>query len=132
MHILSLLTTIVQWVAANSNKQAVFHKKLPVHFISQNGLTPEEEIIKARQGLFDRLQDLEALEIVGISNLRGQGEANEGQPTEAQEASVSLIQTPCLVPNIDVGLLADPRMAALGCPKYDSKITLLALAVLGI
>ncbi|KJA25462.1 hypothetical protein HYPSUDRAFT_53029 [Hypholoma sublateritium FD-334 SS-4] len=82
-----------QWAAANSNKQTIFHKKLPVLFIAQNGLTLEEEVIKARQGLLDHLRDMEMLEEVGRSNLPRRGEANEGdtylkQPTKAQETFI--------------------------------------------
>ncbi|KJA21113.1 hypothetical protein HYPSUDRAFT_203295 [Hypholoma sublateritium FD-334 SS-4] len=66
------------WAAATSNKRAIFQKKLPVLFIPQGGLTPEEELIKARQGLFDRLRDIEALEEVGRLSLLGKDEIDEG------------------------------------------------------
>ena len=83
-------------MAAESNKHAIFQKKLPVLFIPWRGLTPEEELMNQRKGLFDRLQDMEALEDAGGSNTRGLGETSEGnvyptQITEAQRALVSAI-----------------------------------------
>lgn len=65
-------------------------------FLPRGGLTPEEELIKAQQGVFDRLmkEDMEEYEKVAE-------EAAEELLTKAQEASVSpctVFSVPCTFP----------------------------------
>lgn len=120
----------LQWTAAWDNKRAIFQRRLPILFIPRQGFTPEEELIKARQGLFDRLQDTKAFETV--DRLR-QTQANEAdtsweQLTEAQEDMVSLTIW-CLEPHglyptliqLLMCLLADSTVVALSGTKHDSR-----------
>ncbi|KJA23426.1 hypothetical protein HYPSUDRAFT_201443 [Hypholoma sublateritium FD-334 SS-4] len=82
------------WAAATSNKRAISQKKLPVLFIPQGDLTPEEELIRARKGLFDRLRDMEALEEVGKLSMLGKDEIDEGDayPEQLDDAQKALIR----------------------------------------
>ncbi|KJA13641.1 hypothetical protein HYPSUDRAFT_49730 [Hypholoma sublateritium FD-334 SS-4] len=72
---------------------AIFQKELRVRFIPWRGLTPEEELMQAQQGVFDRLmkEDDEEYE-KEVAKKLGQGqennEAGEELLTKAQEASI--------------------------------------------